>query len=65
MSHQMVDMDALHTARPDNCRKLFVILVRLQQAGRLNGPISVTFVPATTPAGGSRPSIAEIALYTN
>jgi len=41
------------------------VLVRLQQAGRLNGPISVTFVPATTPAGGSRPSIAEIALYTN
>jgi len=41
------------------------VLVRLQQAGRLNGPISVTILPATTPAGGSRPSIAEIALYAN
>jgi hypothetical protein len=41
------------------------VLVRLQQAGRLNGPISATFVPAGIPAKGSRPSIAEIALYVN
>ncbi len=41
------------------------VLVRLQQAGRLNGPISATFVPAAMPAKGSRPSIAEIALYVN
>ena len=41
------------------------VLVRLQQAGRLNGPLSVTILPATPPAGGSRPSIAEIALYAN
>ncbi len=39
------------------------VLVRLQQAGRLSGPISATFVPAALPAVGSRPSIAKIALY--
>jgi hypothetical protein len=40
-------------------------LVRLQQGGRLNAPISVTFVPTALPAEGSRPSISEIALYAN
>lgn len=41
------------------------VLVRLQQAGRLNGPVSATFVPAELPAEASRPSIAEIALYAD
>jgi hypothetical protein len=42
-----------------------LVLLRLQQAGRLNGPVAVTFVPAASPAEGSRPSISEIALYAN
>jgi hypothetical protein len=39
------------------------VLVRLQQTGRLNGPLSVTFVPTGSLADESRPIVASISLY--
>ncbi|MGH6826785.1 hypothetical protein [Methyloceanibacter sp.] len=40
-------------------------LVRLEEIGRLSGPISVTFVPTGRPAEGSRASVAKIDIYEN